>query len=70
MVVCVSVSWDRRCVWEIGLGGVVVGTLVSGGAVDCCGGRGGNTRCEGSGEGVSDCCRAVVPVGRVVTGSE
>ena len=25
---------------------------------------------EGSGEGVSDCSRAVVPVGRVVTGSE
>ena len=28
------------------------------------------TRREGLDEGVSDCCRAVVPVGRVVTGSE
>ena len=28
------------------------------------------TRREGSGEGVSDCSRAVVPVGSVVTGSE
>ena len=27
------------------------------------------TRREGLDEGVSDCCRAVVPVGRVVTGS-
>jgi len=28
------------------------------------------TRREGLAERVSDCCRAVVPVGRVVTGSE
>ena len=49
---------------------IVVAALVSGVAVDYFVEDVAATRCEGSGEGVSDCCRAVVPVGRVVTGSE
>ena len=48
----------------------MVAALVSGVAVDYFVEDVAATRCEGSGEGVSDCCRAVVPVGRVVTGSE
>ena len=49
---------------------IVVAALVSGVAVDYFVENVAATRCEGSGEGVSDCCRAVVPVGWVVIGSE
>ena len=48
---------------------IVVAALVSGAAVDYFVEDAAAKRWEGSGEGVSDCCRAVVPVGRV-TGSE
>ena len=49
---------------------IVVAALVSGVAVDYFVEDVAATRCEGSGKGVSDCCRAVVLVGRVATGSE
>ena len=48
---------------------IVVAALVPGVAVDYFVEDVAATRCEGSGEGVPDSCRAVVPVGRVVTGS-
>ena len=49
---------------------IMIAALVSGVAVDYFVENVAVTRCEGSGEGVSDCCRAVVPVGWVVIGSE